>query len=235
MAGDSTSRIPMVYSHPAVVPLAPSIEETGCLSSLSRPRLCGFSVNDLEGRDQYGQLGFSVNLQAHSTPPLSTMQSESQPKCGTSSLQLCRLDIQYTKAHVPDPPAISFVRDITRLDRLWDDSSPQWDDSSPLQIKGTSIALVYWPAIYRYDGTKRWTAIKQRWFEWKVSDLSFLLNAHSDSLFKSLIVEYRALGSSAFWAKYSTDNVPLPITKILHIMKNARLQEDLRMVELAKI
>jgi hypothetical protein len=84
------------------------------------------------------------------------------------SLRLADVTIEYTAADIPDPPALSFVRDLAWLDRLWDDGSPQWDNSSPLCIRGQRIALIHWPAIYRYNGKKQWTGIKQRWFEWKV-------------------------------------------------------------------
>jgi len=84
------------------------------------------------------------------------------------SLQLAHVSIDYTAADISDPPALSFVRDLAWLDRLWDDRSPQWDNSSPLRIRGQSIALIHWPAIYRYQGKNQWTGVKQRWFEWKV-------------------------------------------------------------------
>ena len=42
------------------------------------------------------------------------------------------------------------------------------------------------------------------------------------------------LGSGSFWGKYSPNGKPLPITKILDSMKMARIQEDRRIVELAK-
>jgi hypothetical protein len=84
------------------------------------------------------------------------------------SLHLADGVIQYLATEIPDPPALSFIHDLARLDRLWDDRSPQWDNTSPLHIQGRSIALVYWPDIYRYQGTRQWSGIKQRWFEWKV-------------------------------------------------------------------
>jgi hypothetical protein len=84
------------------------------------------------------------------------------------TLQIARECIQYAAADIPDPPAISFVHDLASLDRLWDDTSPQWNNASPLYIRGKSIALIYWPSVYRYRGTQQWSCIKQHWFEWKV-------------------------------------------------------------------
>ena len=90
------------------------------------------------------------------------------------TLQLTNECIQYMAADIPNPPTISFVHDLARLFRSWDDNSPDWDGSSPLRIRGKCIALVYWPTLYRYRETKQWHGIKQRWFEWKVCS-SFLI------------------------------------------------------------
>ena len=46
--------------------------------------------------------------------------------------------------------------------------------------------------------------------------------------------EYRALGSDAFWSKYSHNGDPLPISKILDKLKISRMQEDVRIAEMAK-
>src|ERR1700722_4417717 len=85
------------------------------------------------------------------------------------SLQLAWSVIKYSADDIPDPPALMFVCDLAKLDHAWDDSLQQWDNSSPLRIKDNSIAIIHWPKIYRYTGTKQWSGIKQRWFEWKVS------------------------------------------------------------------
>jgi hypothetical protein len=84
------------------------------------------------------------------------------------SLRLADSIIRYCTADIPDPPALSFVRDLSLLDKMWDDRDPQWNNSSPLRICGRSIALVHWPIVYRYRGNTQWKGIKQRWFEWKV-------------------------------------------------------------------
>ena len=86
-----------------------------------------------------------------------------------SILCLANSTIQYRPTDIPDPPALSFVRCISRLDEMWDDRSPQWNHSSPLYICGRSIPLVYWPNVYRYRGNTKWKGTKQRWFEWKAS------------------------------------------------------------------
>jgi hypothetical protein len=54
---------------------------------------------------------------------------------------------------------------------MWDDTSAQWDNSSPLFIQGHSIAIKYWPDVYRYWKGRQWEGTKARWTEWKVSIL----------------------------------------------------------------
>jgi hypothetical protein len=109
-----------------------------------------------------------------SQPPEPDLQQASV-ECGPSAsshqkytLRLANTIIEYSARDIPDPPALSFVQDLARLDRQWDDKSPQWDDTSHLRILGHRIALVYWPQIYQYKGTRQWTGIKQRWSDWKV-------------------------------------------------------------------
>jgi hypothetical protein len=108
-------------------------------------------------------------LQSAAVSPYATDNSTS----ASSLSHACFLDLadgqlRYLPTEIPDPPALSFAHDLARLDRLWDDRSPQWDNTSPLYIQGKSIALVHWPTVYRHRGTKQWRGIKQRWFEWKV-------------------------------------------------------------------
>ena len=96
------------------------------------------------------------------------------------SLQLAHDIITYSTNDIPDPPTLSFVCDLAKLDQLWDDKLPQWDNSSPLRIQGLSIAIIYWPQVYWYQGTRQWRGIKQQWFEWKVhSNHSFRLKPYN--------------------------------------------------------
>jgi hypothetical protein len=202
------------------------------LSSLRREQFMPVTMHQ-------GSSLLDAQFSSHSGTPVCPPQifAEQNPNPSTQmySLQTARCAINYFAADVPDPPALSFVRDLERLYRVWDDNYPQWDNSSPLHIRGNSIALVYWPKVYRYQGTRQWTGIKQRWFEWKVRTDFLPLFTTLTAFAKSLVTEYRALGSEEFWAKYSSDGKPLPITNILKQVKEARLQEDRRVVELAKV
>ena len=100
------------------------------------------------------------------------------------TLQIAEKQVHYSAADIPDPPALSFTQDLARLDRQWDDRSPQWDNTSPLCILNHPIALIYWPKVYQYRGNKQWTGVKQRWFEWKVRtsyDTKSFVRSHSFS------------------------------------------------------
>jgi hypothetical protein len=111
-------------------------------------------------------------------PPSRRLEPDRQQaslECGSSArlhqrytLQLANTIIEYSAGDIPDPPALSFVQDLAKLDRQWDDKSSQWDNTCHLHILGHPIALVYWPQIYQYKGTRQWTGIKQRWSDWKV-------------------------------------------------------------------
>ncbi|KAJ7309116.1 hypothetical protein DFH08DRAFT_899596 [Mycena albidolilacea] len=62
-------------------------------------------------------------------------------------------------------PATSFAEDIERLNQMWDDTSPHWKEDSVVKIDGRSIALVYWPNLFKKTGL--WSAHKSNWTEWK--------------------------------------------------------------------
>lgn len=74
----------------------------------------------------------------------------------------------FSKLSIPDPPSISFAKDVPRLVRMWDDSASEWDSSEAvLRVQGEPIALKYWPNLYRY-GTGQWAGIKKNWSKWQV-------------------------------------------------------------------
>jgi hypothetical protein len=76
---------------------------------------------------------------------------------------------------IPDPPAVSFAKDIPRLVRLRDDASPDWDPSNAvLCIQGKPVALKYWPEVYRYGKTGQWAGTKKNWAHWRVGGHALL-------------------------------------------------------------
>lgn len=78
--------------------------------------------------------------------------------------------LRFSKQSVPDPPSISFAKDIPRLTRMWDDSSAEWNPvEAVLHIQGQPIALKYWQDVYRYGKAGQWAGTKKNWANWRVS------------------------------------------------------------------
>ncbi|KAF9234582.1 hypothetical protein BU15DRAFT_78880 [Melanogaster broomeanus] len=75
--------------------------------------------------------------------------------------------LTFTMADMADPSAVSFSRDIVRLNAMWDNSSPSWLGDSVLSIKGHLIMLKYWPEVYRYAHNRQWQGTKHKWGCWK--------------------------------------------------------------------
>ncbi|KAG6826039.1 hypothetical protein H0H92_001352 [Tricholoma furcatifolium] len=82
-------------------------------------------------------------------------------------IELGDIVLTITRSQVPEPPATSFVKDIQRLNEMWDDTSPFWKGKSDLVIAGHPIALVYWPHIFKYWHHGYWAATKTKWAEWR--------------------------------------------------------------------
>ncbi|GAW08630.1 protein [Lentinula edodes] len=101
--------------------------------------------------------------------------------------------IKYQYSDVREPRQISFVADIARLDRVWDDEGPNWDPldcgKNLLEINGASIALRYWCDIFRGKGDGTWSWLKKYWTEWKY-----------------VAERYRASSPDDFWKEFSSSN-----------------------------
>jgi hypothetical protein len=79
--------------------------------------------------------------------------------------------ITFTNADVPNPPVISFVDDIARLNQIWDDTSSFWNPADcALRIHDHPIALVHWKAIYSYGKTGQWRGTRNKWADWQVRE-----------------------------------------------------------------
>lgn len=78
--------------------------------------------------------------------------------------------LRVSRSIIPDPPLISYAKDIGKLNRVWDNASPFWSPGeAPFQIEGTPVALIYWKELYAYGKTGHWKATKSKWADWKVS------------------------------------------------------------------
>jgi hypothetical protein len=126
-----------------------------------------------EGRDQVD------NPLIEPIPPTETSQQEAPAHISTPlssgnmtvTLRTGKNTISFRSDDIPDPPVISFAKNIPQLDRMWDDASPQWSGTSPLVIQGNHIPVKYWPDVYKYRRSPQWTGIKQRWHQYRVSYL----------------------------------------------------------------
>jgi hypothetical protein len=120
--------------------------------------------------------------------PLSlVIKSSSKPR-KAADIHIIILDsdkeLKLTLAKIPDPPAVSFVDNIPRLNQMWDDTSIYWHMDSQLHTQEQAIALSHWPMLYKYSGAPTWKRIKSKFFEWKISSniMAFTCTFHSHML-----------------------------------------------------
>ncbi|KAH9007915.1 hypothetical protein EDB85DRAFT_1884154, partial [Lactarius pseudohatsudake] len=124
----------------------------------------------------------------------------------------------FSRQSVPDPPSISFAKDLPRLVRMWDDSSPEWRPSEAvLHIQGEPIALKHWPAVYRYGKSRQWAGTKKNWANWRY-----------------IATSWNELMEHGFWRKFTADGQPMSYTAICEALKEERMAADRRVAEQAK-
>jgi hypothetical protein len=116
----------------------------------------------------------------------------------------------FAKQSVPDPPSISFARDLPRLMRMWDDDLPEWNPSEAvLRIQGEPIALKHWQRVYRYGKPGQWAGTKKNWTHWK-----------------KIATSWKALTEKGFWEKFTVDRQPMSYTAICKALKEERMAND---------
>jgi hypothetical protein len=99
----------------------------------------------------------------------SSPDSGSDGEAPTRTLELAGgIFVTFCESDIPDPPAVSYARNIEDLLGVWNDRFPRWTGSSPLEIRNIPIPLVYWPSAYKYWKGNQWKGIKKLWFQWKV-------------------------------------------------------------------
>jgi len=126
--------------------------------------------------------------------------------------------VSFTEEDVPDPPACSFVNDISGLNAMWDDTSTHWAGHSHLVINGHPITLEYWDAVYTYWRPKQWTATKTKWGEWR-----------------AIIHRWREGTPEEFWAEFSDDDgARLPWMAIIEHLAKLRVERDEHLAKWAK-
>ncbi|KAI9456701.1 hypothetical protein BJY52DRAFT_1120951 [Lactarius psammicola] len=125
----------------------------------------------------------------------------------------------FSKQSVPDPPLVSFAKDLPRLARTWDDSSPEWSPSEAvLRIQGEPIALKHWPTVYRYGKPGQWSGTKKNWAHWR-----------------NIATSWQELTETGFWQKFTASNgQPMSYTAICEALKEERMAADERLAKQAK-
>ncbi|KAF8179761.1 hypothetical protein K438DRAFT_1603504 [Mycena galopus ATCC 62051] len=114
-------------------------------------------------------------------------------------------------------PATSFAEDIERLNQMWDDTSPHWRGDSVVKINTQSIALIYWPEIFKKTGL--WSAHKSHWTEWKF-----------------LVERYRQGTPEEFWTTFGTSNSGrMSYTAICTRLRKERMDADDELVKQAML
>ncbi|KAJ6622747.1 hypothetical protein B0H10DRAFT_2214073 [Mycena sp. CBHHK59/15] len=149
------------------------------------------------------------SAQSHSTPNVSTRSV----KLGDNTI----ITITVDEVKQIAVPATSFAEDIERLNQMWDDTSPHWKDDSVVKIDTHSIALVYWPEIFKKTGL--WSAHKSNWTEWKF-----------------LIERYRQGTPDEFWTTFiSKDGGKMSYTAICASLRKERKNADQNLADRARL
>ncbi|KAG1895844.1 uncharacterized protein F5891DRAFT_941495 [Suillus fuscotomentosus] len=126
--------------------------------------------------------------------------------------------LQVADDEIPDPPAISFVNDIPRLNGMWDDHTEHWQGTSIINIQGHPIAIEYWPLLYRYGHDQQWKGTKNKWTDWR-----------------DIVERYRRGTPEQFWASFRAANgEPLKFTAIIHRLREERKEAHFALVERAR-
>ncbi|KAH9023513.1 hypothetical protein EDB84DRAFT_1564685 [Lactarius hengduanensis] len=165
--------------------------------------------------------GTTTTTTTTTTPPTPTLTPTPPPPL-TVPLPLRPLgnggSLCFSRQSVPDPPSISFAKDLPRLVRTWDDSSPEWCPSEAvLRIHGEPIALKHWPAVYRYGKSGQWAGTKKNWANWRY-----------------IATSWKELTEDGFWRKFTADGQPMSYTAICEALKEERMAADRRVAEQAK-
>ncbi|KAJ7791080.1 hypothetical protein B0H14DRAFT_3161085 [Mycena olivaceomarginata] len=129
--------------------------------------------------------------------------------------------VTFDESDIPDPPAVSYAKNIEDLLGVWNDNSPQWNGTSPLKIQNVPIPLVHYPLVYKYWKGSQWKGVKKVWFEWKI-----LVQAMSRDT------------TDNFWTRYSAPDKSgtlrrLKYTPLLKQLESERKAENQRLVDLA--
>lgn len=124
--------------------------------------------------------------------------------------------LEFHSSDVPDPLSLSFVKDIPKLGRVWDDTRPEFSPSEcSLKIKGHAIALKHWPITYSYSHDQRWKGTKKTWDNWKW-----------------VAERYHWSTPENFWEEFRDENGhKMTFTAISKTLRKLRTEADQRLVQ----
>lgn len=145
--------------------------------------------------------------------------------------------VAFHESDIPDPPAISYAKNIEDLLGVWNDNSPQWNGTSPLKIRNVPIPLIHYPLVYKYWKGSQWKGVKKVWFEWKVCVHSFSRRLLTFP-YQILVQAMSRDTTNNFWARYSAPDKSgtlrrLKYTPLLKQLESERKAENQRLVDLA--
>jgi hypothetical protein len=144
-------------------------------------------------------------------------------------------------ADVPNPSVVSFVEDIARLNRIWDDTSTFWTPGDcALRIHGHPITLVHWKAVYSYGKKGQCRGTRNKWADWQVCGPSrgggvvVLLMTPPLPPPQYIVERYRALLPDGFWAKFSMKGKRHSYTTITNCLRTQHALADKSTAEKAR-
>ncbi|KAG1816279.1 hypothetical protein EV424DRAFT_1348246 [Suillus variegatus] len=187
--------------------LAPAVSTLPCPT----PAIAGADVGLPEAGPQ--DVGTSTGCTPEEPAPAMEMSTKRMRvlKLGNGTL------LQVADNEIPDPPAISFVNDIPRLNGIWDNHTEHWQDMSIINIQGHPIAIEYWPLLYHYGHDQQWKGMKNKWTDWR-----------------DIVEWYRQGTPEQFWARFRAANgEPLKFTAIIHRLCKERKDAHFALVERA--
>ncbi|KAH9040622.1 hypothetical protein EDB85DRAFT_1886735 [Lactarius pseudohatsudake] len=153
----------------------------------------------------------NTNTTTDGPPPTSTCQrplalATSAPQGPLEYLQLRNgRPLCFSRQSVPDPPAISFTKDLPRL--------------VVLRIQGEPIALKHWPAVYCYcyDKSRQWAGMKKNWANWQY-----------------IATSWNKLTDDGFWQKFTANSQLMSYTAICEALKEERMATNHHVAKQAK-
>ncbi|KAG1781313.1 hypothetical protein EV702DRAFT_1193492 [Suillus placidus] len=114
-------------------------------------------------------------------------------------------EVSFAVSSIPDPVAVTFMHNISRLNAMWDDTSYYWKGESVLMIEGRPIPIVYWPDVYRYGKCGQWYGTKSRWTDWR----------STTSPLQDVISRYRQSTPANFWEEFLVNDREMNFMKIV--------------------